>query len=362
MTFRHGDTTREAARRKRQEKRPAKRARKRPQLVPLKKRGSAPRARKPAAKLKAKPRPEFVLSRLSEYSDGALLAEIRRVAASTGGPVLTLKTFVDGARVSAATISNHFRTWHAALGRAGLAHLYSGPMGPDGPKHHVTRRMPDAGLLDLLRRMAREAGGDTITAYAMMRRGGPNVATFRRRFGSWANAMRAAGLRLGRGARRHTDADCFENLRAVWKFHGRQPTAREMREPPSVIGPDAYLRRFGRWNLALARFAQLANRGKLADPKGYTPPPAPAVQPRKQRTTPLHLRFQVLTRDNFRCTACGISPAIYPACRLQVDHILPASKGGATELGNLRTLCSLCNLGRGDGAGETLPAAAGTLP
>jgi 5-methylcytosine-specific restriction endonuclease McrA len=31
-----------------------------------------------------------------------------------------------------------------------------------------------------------------------------------------------------------------------------------------------------------------------------------------------------------------------------VDHIVPWSKGGETILENLRTLCSKCNLGKGN--------------
>ena len=60
------------------------------------------------------------------------------------------------------------------------------------------------------------------------------------------------------------------------------------------------------------------------------------------------LRYQVLKRDFFKCSICGASPAKDPAVELHVDHIVPWSKGGETKLDNLQTLCSLCNLGKGD--------------
>lgn len=60
------------------------------------------------------------------------------------------------------------------------------------------------------------------------------------------------------------------------------------------------------------------------------------------------LRYQVLKRDNFKCCACGASPAKDPAVELHVDHIVPWSKGGETRIDNLQTLCSKCNLGKGD--------------
>lgn len=58
------------------------------------------------------------------------------------------------------------------------------------------------------------------------------------------------------------------------------------------------------------------------------------------------LRYQVLKRDGLHCVICGRGKE--DGVVLQVDHIKPVSKGGKTELSNLRTLCSLCNYGKGD--------------
>ena len=60
------------------------------------------------------------------------------------------------------------------------------------------------------------------------------------------------------------------------------------------------------------------------------------------------LRYQVLKRDNFKCCACGSSPAKDPSIELHIDHIVPWSKGGETVIDNLQTLCSKCNLGKSD--------------
>ena len=60
------------------------------------------------------------------------------------------------------------------------------------------------------------------------------------------------------------------------------------------------------------------------------------------------LRYQVLKRDNFKCCACGASPAKDPSVELHIDHIIPWSKGGETTIDNLQTLCSRCNLGKSD--------------
>ena len=69
---------------------------------------------------------------------------------------------------------------------------------------------------------------------------------------------------------------------------------------------------------------------------------------RNTRTISDKLRYQVLKRDNFKCCACGASPAKDPSVELHIDHIIPWSKGGESTLKNLQTLCSKCNIGKSD--------------
>lgn len=73
---------------------------------------------------------------------------------------------------------------------------------------------------------------------------------------------------------------------------------------------------------------------------------ASAYSHKTKREINLRLRFLVLKRDNFKCCACGASPAKDPSVELQVDHIIPWPKGGETVIENLQTLCSKCNLGK----------------
>ena len=58
------------------------------------------------------------------------------------------------------------------------------------------------------------------------------------------------------------------------------------------------------------------------------------------------IRYDVLKRDNFKCTICGRTAA--DGIKLHVDHIMPIAKGGKTEMSNLRTLCNQCNSGKSD--------------
>ena len=75
---------------------------------------------------------------------------------------------------------------------------------------------------------------------------------------------------------------------------------------------------------------------------------APKQTQRSTRVISDKIRYQVLKRDNFKCCACGASPAKDPAVELHIDHIVPCSKGGETTLENLQTLCSRCNIGKSD--------------
>ena len=59
------------------------------------------------------------------------------------------------------------------------------------------------------------------------------------------------------------------------------------------------------------------------------------------------LRYDVLHRDGYRCALCG-RDAVHDGVKLHVDHIVPVAKGGKTEPGNLRALCSDCNHGKSD--------------
>lgn len=55
-------------------------------------------------------------------------------------------------------------------------------------------------------------------------------------------------------------------------------------------------------------------------------------------------RYDILRRDNFRCQICGRSQS--DGAKLEVDHIIPVSKGGKTVDENLQTLCHECNQGK----------------
>jgi len=56
---------------------------------------------------------------------------------------------------------------------------------------------------------------------------------------------------------------------------------------------------------------------------------------------PLEVRRAVFERDGFKCRVCGSDQ------RIELDHIVPISKGGPSTLENLQPLCKPCNLAKG---------------
>ncbi|MDY2991676.1 MAG: HNH endonuclease signature motif containing protein [Hornefia butyriciproducens] len=55
------------------------------------------------------------------------------------------------------------------------------------------------------------------------------------------------------------------------------------------------------------------------------------------------LRESIKKRDDYTCCECGNSIYKEPNLLLEIDHIIPVSKGGPTVESNLQTLCWKCN-------------------
>lgn len=68
-----------------------------------------------------------------------------------------------------------------------------------------------------------------------------------------------------------------------------------------------------------------------------------AVAESKVRVMPA-MRWLVFQRDNWRCCACGKGSG--EGAILQVDHIIPRSRGGKDSMDNYQTLCRECNIGK----------------
>jgi hypothetical protein len=201
----------------------------------------------------------------------------------------------------------------------------------------------DDELIADLKRVALSLNSDTVPQKAYGDLGTFNYSTVIRRFGSWNNGLLRADLSISNQID-ISDDRLFENLLVLWQHFGRQPRRSELSSPPSTISQTPYNRRFGAWTAALEAFINFANASGNETPESFQS--AEANRRTTGRDPSLRLRWHVLQRDRFTCSACGASPAVTLGVELHVDHVVPWSKGGETVLENLQTLCSVCNLGK----------------
>jgi hypothetical protein len=310
--------------------------------------------------------PKFELRRLARYDDESLLREIQRVAGLIENHVITRSEFDRLAKASSSVICKRFGTWEDALARAGLSGRYSGTEISQQMLAKARRIFSDEELIAMMKAAASTIGSSPLTIKKFNQFvPDVNAETIRRRFGSWWKALDRAGLQISNLGKRYSEADYFENLLATWTHYGRQPSYGEMNSVPSQISAGAYEARWGTWRKALLAFLERVNADLTDQPPSMLQAPArrgnrpvharrpsgrrgasspPSHEP---RTIRLGLRYEVLKRDRFRCVACGVSPSAHLDCELHVDHIVPLSRGGTTEMNNLRALCSKCNVGKG---------------
>jgi hypothetical protein len=60
-----------------------------------------------------------------------------------------------------------------------------------------------------------------------------------------------------------------------------------------------------------------------------------------------NLREKIKVRDNYTCRKCSLSIKDEKNLLLEIDHVIPLSKGGITSEENLQTLCWKCNRSKG---------------
>lgn len=204
------------------------------------------------------------------------------------------------------------------------------------------RDISDEVLLADLSRISEALNKKKITFREYNANGKFSSQTMAVRFGSWAEALKKAGLEKTI-ERNISNEELFKNIVQVWSNLGRQPKFRDLSPGFSQYSSATYAARFGGWRNALGKFVDWANDKDV--------PLEPNDQlDLKSRKTPRNvnwrLRALVLMRDQAKCRLCGAAPM--DGARLQVDHIHPWSKGGETHLDNLQILCERCNVGKSD--------------
>jgi hypothetical protein len=303
--------------------------------------------------------PRFEVDFLSEYTDEALLGEIRRIAAvlPIGEPLTKIAYRRYLPKVATNTICRRFGGWKEALERAGLGHLYHGQRISEKMRSQPARGFSNADLLGELKRVYALVGKGWLTSDDFNAHSVTSTVAIRRRFGTFRKGLDAAGIpNHPSKARLFTDQQCFENIAEVWAHYGRPPEYRVMFVEPSRKQGKTYVTRWGTWRKTLRAFVDWANADDKPQESDEPEPDESALQEPTIRASRTEadcrevrpgLRFKAFMRDHFRCVACGRSPATHLNIELHADHVLAVANGGKTTLENLQTLCHECNLGKG---------------
>lgn len=166
------------------------------------------------------------------------------------------------------------------------------------------------------------------------------------RAGSWGNALRRTGLPLR--PRDYTAVELMEALERAWVELGRAPGAKTLQNRTG-ISSKPYESRWGSLRSACVALSEY-KAGRLSRAKllaGIRRVGDRAVRERRRRgSVRVSVRWLVLKRDGRRCVVCGRGPEDDARVKLEVDHIVPVSRGGRDDAANLQTLCIECNRGK----------------
>lgn len=295
-----------------------------------------------------------------ELSDEEILADIKETAGRLNQDYVSISLYRKHGKYSQTAIQNHFGTWRNALRLAGLR-----------TERNVSelKLISDDEYFADLRRVAEIIGQNTVPYDEYRKHGKYSAEHIFHRFKKWNNALELAGLcSTGFSKDKITQQECFDEIERIWRLLGHQPTSTDIiNKSISKYSIDTYKRRFGGWRKALESFVEyineddkcvIDNKTASRQERPYSIIEEPLHEEHKDfeeqsahktsRNINTRLRFKVMKRDNFKCCACGASPAKDPSVELHIDHILPWSKGGETTIDNLQTLCSKCNLGKSD--------------
>lgn len=290
---------------------------------------------------------KFELNRPTDYSDEAIINEIKRCSLVVEKPLTTTK-FDNNSKYSAATIAQRFGGWLKALEKAGLDSSYC---------HLANKRISKEDIINELKRVSAMLGTTCFSQKEFTSNCQISRNVFSKRNGTFNLLMKEAVFTTPLSSRKYTDEERFENLLNVWTHYGRQPTYAEMKKEPSIVGPKAYVVRWGSWTKALLAFIEKVNSDISEQPmietefskNDYSEPlilNKGTSSSEDKRDISVGLRFNIFKRDRYKCVICGRSPATTFGLELHADHKIPFTKGGKTREDNLRTLCNECNIGK----------------
>ena len=165
-------------------------------------------------------------------------------------------------------------------------------------------------------------------------------------FGSWTEAMREAGLKSTKNLKKDP-VEMVEIFKDAWESYDAIPSGKQLdiylKSKSAPYTTRVYCHTFGSIGRLVERIIKHQD-GQITDSE-LTAIYKPKFK--REKISP-KLRYDVLKRDGEKCVKCGNFPFDDNNVKLEVDHILPVTRGGKNNLENLQTLCFECNNGKGD--------------
>lgn len=296
---------------------------------------------------------KFVLNEYNHsVSNEELLEDVKRVANILGDVYISNTLYKKHGKYGNTIFVTRFDSWMNVLKQLGLR---------TERNSKEMERISDEDMISDLLSISKQLNKNVVTSTEYNTYGKYSFFTIKVRFGSWSKFVEKAGLKQTGFIGRVDDEDLLKEIERIWIELGRQPTTTDIKKGISKYDLNTFSRRFGGWRGALQYFVDWVNSEEetktrtvniveeidAEENKNITDEKEIKTK-RTSRNINLRLRFRVLLKDNFKCCLCGDSPAKNPSIELHVDHIKPWSKGGETVIENLQTLCSKCNLGKGN--------------
>lgn len=222
-----------------------------------------------------------------------------------------------------------FGNWNQALRKAGL-------------EINQTRDVAKTELMSELKRLTEELG-HVPRQHEMREQGNWSVTVYKKRFGSWTEALQAAGFEPNQRWR-IPRKELLAELRAVTDKLGHPPTTIEMNEHGKFT-TDPYQREFGTWRTAL----QAADPNYLENYRQSDTETVPFGSNWPQ------IREEIIDRDNEACLRCGMDRKTHReqfGRDLPVHHRIPRrrffndpnrSVEDSNVPSNLLTVCIPCH-------------------
>jgi hypothetical protein len=253
----------------------------------------------------------------------ALLAGIRELNDDLGRPPTAGEMDAMGA-FSVSTYQNYFSTWTDAVQAAGL-------------EPHRNRDLKQSDLIDDLHNVAARVDR-TPTSKDVITHSQHSIRSYTEQFGSWNQALRAAGFEPTT-FRNLTPDELLHELKRLHDELGHVPSCSDM-DDCGLYSSGTYWARFDSWNQGI-RLAGFKPRRSAKE--SWTNYYGPGWGSRRE---------SIIQRDRNSCRVCGISRED-AKIELNVHHIRPArafvSDDGVdyarmNDPSNLITLCWGCHM------------------